>query len=331
MKIMYVDLQYDYGIKERGFNTIGQDGFKKSFEKLGHEVSMFGYDDYLKNISPLQEEIKKFADMVSPDLIFFSLYEDQFKISTLEYLKSKYTTVCWFGDDTWRFDNFTSRYANHFTYCITTDKFSISKYKKIGQENVIYSQWAAIDSHEIPKFSGYKYDVSFVGGFHPYRKRLIDTLKKRGIKVGAFGNGWKNGPMKSHEMNEIFSTSKINLNIGNSLSRDIEYIFSSLESFVDFIRSSKNSSQIKARNFEIPYFGGFQITDYVPTIENYFDIGSEIVCYKDIDEAELLIKYYLDNDEERELIKYNAHQKAIKEHGYINRFKYILNKIEPSE
>lgn len=327
MKILYVDLEYDYGVKSRGINTIGHDGFKKSFEALGHDVVMFYYDDYLNNTAPLQNDLKAFADQTQPDLIFFSLFQDQFELDTLDYLKSKYTTVNWFGDDQWRFDNFTSLYANYFTYCITTDKFSIPKYRALGQSNIIYSQWAAIDSHDIPKFEGYKYDVSFVGGFHPYRKWFIDTLKKRGVKIEAFGNGWENGPLSASEMNKLFVTSKINLNISNSNSFDVRYLLSYWKAIPLLFRSTKNASQIKARNFEIPFFGGFQLTDYVPTLENYFDIGKEIVCYKDVDEAELLINYHLENENERELIKTTSHNKALKEHGYIHRLQRIMEQI----
>ncbi len=328
MKILYVDLQYDYGLKARGRNFIGLDGFKKSFEDLGHHVEMFYYDEYLSNTQPMQHKLKECADKEKPDLIFFSIFQNQFEVDTLDYLKSKYITINWFGDDTWRFDNFTSKYANHFTYCITTDKFSILKYKKIDQSNIIYSQWAAINTHERPIFEGYKYEVSFVGGFHPYRKWFIDNLKKRSINIEIFGNGWQNGSLSAKAMNKLFVNSKINLNIGNSNSFDIRYLFSGLRNFVNTFRSAKNSSQIKARNFEIPYFGGFQLTDYVPTIENYFDLGKEIVCYKDIDEAELLIKYYLENEDERESIKKSSHQNAINKHGYINRLESILNMIK---
>ena len=328
MKILYVDLQYDYGIKERGRNIIGLDGFKKSFEMLGHDVIVFYYDKYLNNTKPMQRLLKEFTDQKKPDLIFFSLFQDQFEIETLEYLKSKYTTVNWFGDDQWRFDDFTYKFANHFTYCVTTDKFSISKYKKIGQNNVIYSQWAAINTHEIPTFNGYKCDVSFVGAYHPYRAWFVKILQQRGINIEAFGNGWENGSLSADEMNRLFISSKINLNIGNSVSFDFRYMFSGLRACINSLRSTKTSSQIKARNFEIPFFNGFQLTDYTPTIENYFDIGSEIICYKDIDEAEKLIKYYLENEDERESIKNSSHQKAIKEHGYINRLKDILNEIK---
>lgn len=327
MKILYVDLLYDYGIKERGINIIGQDGFKSSFEKLGYTVECFYYDDYLIKIDLLQDDLKKMADQIKPDLIFFCLFQDQFKIDTLDYLKSKYTTINWFGDDTWRFDNFTYKYANYFTYCITTDKFSVPKYKNIGQNNVIYSQWAAINSHSILEFTEYKYDVTFVGSFHPYRKWFVDTLKKRGIKIEAFGNGWENGPLSADNMNKLFITSKINLNIGNSNSFDIRYLLSYWKAIPLLFRSKKNASQIKARNFEIPYFSGFQLTDYVPTIEDYFHLGKELICYTSVDEAEFLIKYYLENNEEREYIKKLGHEKAILEHGYLNRFRKIMEQI----
>ena len=326
MKILYVDLQYDYGIEERGKNLIGIDGFKQSFEELGHEVECFFYDEYLQNTKPMQEVLKEFANKHTPDLIFFSLFGEQFELDTLNYLKSKYKTVNWFGDDQWRFDNFTCKYLNSFTYCITTDKFSIYKYKSLGQNNVLYSQWGAINAHQVISAKEYKYDVSFIGGFHPYRKWFIDTLKKRGIKVEVFGNGWDNGPLSASDMNKLFSQTKINLNIGNSNSYDVQYLLSHWKALPLVFKSKKNASQIKARNFEIPYFNGFQLTDYVPSIEEYFDIGKEIVCYSNVDEAELLIKYYLHNEIKREQIKKDAHLKAYQQHGYKNRLRIILER-----
>lgn len=325
MKILYIDLEYDYGDKSRGINAIGQDGFKKSFENLGHKVESFYYDDYLNALPALQVTLCEFADSVQPDLIFFCLYQEQIWHETLKYLKNKYTTMNWFGDDQWRFDGFTSVYANDFTWCITTDQFSIDKYHAIGQKNVIYSQWAAIDTHAVSrKNSKYVYDVSFVGGYHPYRKWFLNQLQKNGISVDVFGHGWANGSLSNDDMNRVFSESKINLNISNSSSLDISYVFSSLKNCINTMRSRKSSSQMKARNFEIPFFNGFQLTDYVPTLEQYFHIGKEVSCYTSADEASKLIHYYLAHDDEREIIKMKGHQRAVAEHGYIHRFEKIL-------
>ena len=353
MKILYVDLKYDYGEKERGLNIIGQDGFAHSFRELGHELDVFYYDDYLRNTEPLQQDLIQKAEQTQPDLIFFLLFTEQFRPETLDYLKAKFSTMAWFGDDNWRFDTYSKYLANHFTWCITTEKHAVSKYHQLGQKNVILSQWAAIDSHPIPtKKKSYLHDVSFVGAISPYRQWFIDYLKKQNIRVDVFGIGWPNGQVTSSEMNEIFANSKINLNISNSESYDIRYLFHmplqarnlfsgniketlrpmiskgrELKKILTKGKGVKNSGSLKARNFEIPYFGGFQLSYYFPGIEDFFDIGSEIACYSNIDEAVLQINYYLVNDLQREAIAEKSHQIAIKKHGYLHRIEAILREF----
>jgi spore maturation protein CgeB len=326
MKIMFVDLQYDYGVKARGCNYIGEDGFRKSMVRLGHDVLPFYYDEYLdpSRYDDLQRSLMDYADAVRPDLVFFILFENQFALSTLDYLKSRYTTMNWFCDDQWRFDGFTKIYAPHFSLCVTTDKYSVAKYRKIGQNNVIISQWAAIDEHHPPEFSGYEFDVVFVGGIHPYRAWFVDTLGKRGIKIKTFGHGWKNGSVAPGEMARLFRHSKISLNLSNSLCYDVRYVLSSMKRIRNHLRSNKGFSQIKARNFEIPFFGGFQLAEYVPGLDDYFDFGSEIICYKDIDEAEMLIRYYLEEEEQREEIRLNGQRKAAGAHGYYHRLRDVF-------
>ena len=89
MKILFVDLQFDYGVKNRGINIIGEDGFRKTFLKLHHEVDTFYYDNYLKppRLDDLQRDLIAAADRIHPDLIFFILFENQFAIETLKSLK----------------------------------------------------------------------------------------------------------------------------------------------------------------------------------------------------------------------------------------------------
>ena len=59
MKILYVDLQYEYGMKHRGPNEIGEKGFHQVFKKLGHEVECFYYDDYLNKTKELSLWLRK--------------------------------------------------------------------------------------------------------------------------------------------------------------------------------------------------------------------------------------------------------------------------------
>ncbi len=328
MKILYVDLQYDYGKKERGINQIGEIGFHQVFKKLGHEVECFYYDSYLNQLPELQNKLLAAADAAQPDLIFFCLYTHQFSVETLQKLKSKYRTMNWFGDDQWRFKSFTSQYAPCFTYSITTDVFSVDKYKKIGVDKVFVSQWAALNlpTQDLNQ-SNYKYDISFVGGFNPTRHWIIAEFKKAGLDVATFGHGWPQGAISLEKMVEIFQQSKINLNLSNSVSLDIRYLTFRLRNLLTALKSKKISSQLKARNFEIPYYGGFQLTDYVPSLEKYLEVGREVACFSNVDEAVLQARYYLKNDELREGIKTAGMAKARAEHTYLHRFKEIFEHL----
>lgn len=321
-------LRYDYGIKSRG-DSLEYKGFYKALKQLSNEIYPFWYDDYLMKKEELQKRVIKFVDDIRPDIVFFILMKDEFSFETLDYLKNKYTTINWFCDDQWRFENFTKYYAPHFTYAITTDKFALNKYKKIGYENVIIGQWASYGCGKNINFESikYKYNVSFVGGISGYRKWLINKLEKAGIKVECFGAGWRNGRVTFDEMSEIFKTSRINLNISNSVNYDVRYIFSSLRSIKEFLRSKKRIEQIKARNFEIPAFGGFQLTNYVPFLEDYFEIGKEVAIYTSIEDLVLQINYCLDNEEERKKIMIEGYRRAINEHTYVSRLKHIFRKL----
>jgi len=323
-KILYIGSKYENSQIENG-ESLNKKAFYNNFVDLKYDITPIWYDDSYED---LQISIINKANEIKPDMIFFILQLNQILKSTLSTLKDNYFIVNWFGDDQWRWNDFTSLYANFFDVCITTDKFSIDKYKQLGQKNIIRSQWASLESEIEYKNIEYKYDVSFIGGANTFRKWFVNELDKRGIIVHCFGDRWQNGRVSYEEMENIFVTSKINLNISNSTQYDIRYLLANPRNILNTLRSTKNVSQTKARIFEIPVQGGFELTEYVPSLEDYFNIGDEISCYRDIDEAELLIKYYLSHDKERELIKQNGVKKARNKHTFKNRIIDFMNEIE---
>lgn len=325
MKVATIFLKYDYGLESRGL-SLEYTGFFQALKQITPEVYPFWFDSYLNNKEELQQKVISFVDTINPDIVFFVLMNDEFTVSTLDYLKNKYITINWFGDDTWRFENFTARYAPHFTYSITTDKASVYKYENMCC-SCILSQWASFDY--VQNFdlesNSYIYDVSFIGGKNEYRFWVIKKLKQWGINVECFGNGWNNGRVSYAEMGQIFAKSKINLNISNSTSNDVRYIFSSINSFIEYCKSSKRSEQMKARNFEIPCFGGFQLTNYVFSLEDYFKIGEEVAIYSSLEDLFLQVKYFLNHDSERKEFLIKGYNRAVANHTYFNRLRYILS------
>ena len=330
-KILFVALKNSYGRKELG-EALNKKAHSDMLVMIGYEVENVWLDDYDTN-EKLQNAILEKANDLNPDMIFFKIFKFEINFKTLEKLREKYFLVNWFGDDQWRFENFTSKYANYFNACITTDKFSIEKYKSISQYNVIRSQHASFENFSNFENVNYKFDVSFIGGANPFRKWFVKELQKRDIKVECFGSGWENGRISYEQMDEIMLHSKVNLNISNSLSYDIRYLLHNPKNIFSLIKllvrsGSKNVSQTKARIFEIPVRGGFEITEFVPSLEDYFDIGKNIVCYSTVDEVALLIKYYLNNEKEREQIKKLSVEKARSAHTYKQRTIDFMQQIE---
>ena len=332
MKIVALLLKYDYGIKERG-DSLEKKAFFPALQSISKEVSVFWLEEngFWDDRAQLQKNILEFVRKENPNIVFFILMKDEITIDTIEQLSKKYITINWFCDDQWRFENFTKFIAPKLTYAITTDKFSLSKYKSINCKNVILSQWASFKFIENINFENinYKYDISFIGGKNSTREWIIKRLKIKGYKVQCFGYGWKNGRISFDKMQEIFLTSKINLNLTNSIIYDIRYWISNIcniRVLKDIILCKKNVEQIKARNFEIPCFGGFELTQFTPEIEDYYDIGKEVVAFSNIDDLEMQIKYYLNNEDRRKEITIKGYQRS-KTYTYKEVLKEVFKKV----
>lgn len=328
-KVLAVLLQWDYGIAARGV-SIEKACFYATLQQLVDVVEPLWYDDYLQNPDQLQELVVSRARELQPDLIFFVPYTDQFTTATLDALKRDHPTYAWFGDDQWRFDSYTSRYAPHFTRVSTTDPWSVVKYRQLGIEPIL-TQWAgqpfAAARGALMDEDGFAYDVSFLGAKTKFREWFVRRLADAGISVACFGAGWPNGRVGNDEMERIFRSSKINLNISNSVSHDIRFVFSGPRNLLHYLRSPKRVEQMKARNFEIPLAGGFQLTNYVPCLERYLAVGDEVAVYTTPEECAGQVRCYLAEGVLRRRIAARGHQRALAEHTYRNRLETILEQV----
>ena len=332
--MLAVLLQWDYGRKSRG-ESLENICFLPAISALVEKVDVFWYDDLLDNSQLLQNRLKDRICTIRPDLVFFLPLSEEFPPEFVKEISSKVPTFCWFGDDQWRFDSYTFRYAHCFSHVSTTDPRSIKKYNAIGIDPIL-TQWAAhrlsSDTTPLRYDRQYRYDVSFIGGANRYRKWFIDFLAASGVTVECFGSGWSNGRVDFIEMEDIFRTSRINLNLSNSVNHDLRFVFGGLANVVSFLRSPKRVEQMKARNFEIPLAGGFELTNFVPGLDFYFRIGEEIGIYSTPDDCVSQIRYYLDATERREQIAWAGYVRAMNEHTYEHRLQAIFSRIwDPSK
>ncbi len=328
-KILAVHMQWDYCDPARGLSP-EKAWFYDNLKKLAPASDVFYYDEFVNDRPLLRRKLLEKAESFSPDLIFFVPYTDQFDPPFLDALKARWPTCAWFGDDTWRFDSFSSKLAPHFTHVLTTDPFSLARYSGIGVKPIL-TQWAAqpFPGHKGPLPAGekYTYEVSFVGARNEVRSWFIRQLAKAGVKVECFGAGWPNGKVSFERMEEIFRTSGINLNLSNSVPRDARFVLGGPRNFLRWLVSRKTAEQIKGRNFEIPFAGGFQLTNYVIGLERYLEIGKEVAVFSTPEDCVQQIKYYLDNELDRARIMLSGHQRAEREHTYLRRLEQVLEGI----
>lgn len=327
MKILVVCMRHTYGDPHREL-SFEYFNFYQVLEAMGHEVELFDYMGELHALGKtgmnrkLLERVREWR----PAVAVFSLYTDQFEPETVNALREYTKTFCFFHDDTWRVD-YSRFWAKHFDFFSTPDLRGESKYREIGLDTAIYFPFgcneALFRKLDVPK----RYDVSFVGGWHPWRQWLIDRVKAAGIDVEVVGHRWPKGEIDQEGMIRIFNESRINLNLSNSASWDVRYLTSSPRALLNRVRSKKNIEQMKARIFEVSGCGGFQLSYFVEGLANCYDIDREIAVYADADDLIDKIRFYLAHDSLRESMASAAHQRTLREHTFKQRFQMVFERM----
>ena len=327
MKILLVCMQYDYGDPDRGL-SYEYNNFYLSLRDMGHDVIIFDYMEELRRRGRMEMNryLQRTVIEYQPRLAMFSLYTDQLDPEIVNSLREHTTTLCFFHDDTWRVE-YSMFWARHFNFFTTPDIYGERKYTGLGLNGVIHFPFGCNERIYRKLDSPHHYDVSFVGGWHPYREWLIKRLRKAGIAVEVAGYRWPNG-MVSHEgMVKLFNESRINLNMSNSASWDARYLVSSPRALINRVRSTKNIEQLKARHFEINGCGAFQLSYYVEGLEQYYDIGKEIGLYRDPDELVEKVRMYLKDEPLTDAVAKAGHRRTLEEHTFAIRFKSLFERI----
>ncbi len=331
LKILVVSMLHTYGDPKREY-SYEYFNFYLVLKQIGHEVELFDYMGEIRDSGKagMNKKLLERVEKWRPAITIFSLYTDQFQMETVNALRAYTKTFCFFHDDTWRVE-YSRYWARQFDFFSTPDINGELKYREIGLTNAIYFPFGCNEQifrkMNIPK----KYNVSFVGGWHPYREWLISRIRKAGIAVEVVGHRWPRGEIHQDGMVRLFNESRINLNLSNSSSWDVRYLLSSPRAFLNRLRSKKNIDQMKARIFEINGCGAFQLSYYVEGLENCYTINKEIAVYNDADDLIDKIKFYLKHDHLIESIALAAYKRTSDQHTFSQRFEAIFQKIGLSD
>jgi len=317
-------MEYEYGDSSRG-KSFDYYNLYLSLVDQKHKVKLFDFLEEIKktNKEKMNQKLLDYVVKNNPDVVIFSVYNDEIDPRIIKKITAYTQTICIFYDDTWRI-SYTQNLAKNFNFFTTPDYFGKKKYELIGLKNFIHFPFGCNENIYQKKNLSKKYDISFVGSWHPYREWVINRLRRLNFSIKVVGNGWPEGTVDHEEMVNIFNQSKINLNLSNSTCWDIRYLISSFRAIVNTIRSPKNCEQLKARHFEINGCGGFQLTYYVQGLEKYYEIGNELDVFIDIDDLERKVLFYLSNPTIRDEVAISGFNRTVNEHLYKYRFNNIF-------
>lgn len=146
--------------------------------------------------------------------------------------------------------------------------------------------------------------VSFIGAAYGYRPAVIRHIRRHGIDIRVFGDGWGR-ESRIDNAADIMTRSVINLGMGG-------------------IGYHETLTNVKGRDFEVVGAGGgVYLTTYNSDLAQHFHIGREILCYGSREEMIELIRYYLARPGEAHQIAERGRERCLREHRWLHRYQQI--------
>ncbi len=323
--------EWDYADPARGPSS-DQHFWLPAVRAVAREAEVLWCDAAIRRAGALDQALLEAVDRLRPDLVMFFPMEDEVSDAVLRRLRDRTTTLAFFADDQWRFERYSSHYAQLYTHVATTDPLAVPAYLALGGRPLL-SQWAGrlvgAPSPPLADEAAFRHDVSFVGSWNHYRGWFVGWLRARGVHVETFGAGWPNGRLGYAAVEEVFRTTRINLNISNSRQIDVRYVLSGPRVFANNFLTPKDAEQVKARHFEIPMAGGFQLSSYAVGLEDWLDIGEEVMVFASPDDCLRQIRLLLADPERRRRMTDRAWRRTLAEHTYERRVADLFAAVWP--
>lgn len=295
-----------------------QKGLDSVFECLHFDWIPYGEKSW-----KLQYDLLQAFHIFNPDIVFMHTQSGEVvQESTIIDMAKSARIYNWTGDV--RFPT-PSHYINtgrHITSTLFTNMNDVytcrqngieADFLQVGFDSTHFNPLGAVDS---------KYpEIVFLGSNYPegtfpltnLRLQMVHRLKNEfGHRFAVYGGGW-NGLEKGNitdysEEGKVYRACKIAINLSH-------------------FAYSRYSSD---RMFRILGSGAFCLTHHFPEIEADFKVGEDVVVWHDINDLVDKIKYYLNNDKDRERIALNGCFNARTKFTW-HHFAENLNKIAEKE
>lgn len=158
-----------------------------------------------------------------------------------------------------------------------------------------------------PASARFEHPFSFVGSWKLERGEVIDALRRHGVDIRLFGQGWPGGAWVDSPA-RVFRASQLNLGIGIAV-------------------AGGHLTTAKARDFECPGAGACYLTTYHWELARNYEVGREILLYRGVEELVEMHSYYAARPEACLRIAQAAHRRALAEHTWERRFRTLFAEL----
>lgn len=294
--------------------------FADQFQRLGWTVTIFPYKDvYLPDVvlrlsrnrlkwtarRKLHRELMRVCTKVQPQVIFLEKAEliSPAWLVHLRSLPHRPLIVFFNPDDPQAFEWLGRRLGALADVVLTSSQLCIPMYKDLGVPSVHYVPfWAEptvrLETAQIG--AEFKCDVAFAGTHYPERslifERLCGPLAEKNIGLKIWGAGWEDA--SKAVKNSMWTGSAITND--HDLRRMLQGCTIALN--IHHVWMKYGGMKSNVRTYEAMSNGAFVLSDETVGMSDLFEIGKELVCYKDAEDAVAKIEYYLHNAEERKAI-----------------------------
>lgn len=296
------------------------------------DQSEIKYKLFKEIIIDYNKKLLNYVSALQPDVLLV-LKGDILLPETIEKIRnnSDAILVLWCYDSALRFSN-VLKGGKYYHIFYTYEPTDIQKLRKYNiQANLLPMAYDPNSYFKLEDETATR-DISFVGGLgdYPDRKKILEMIIShyRELRLEVWGTAWTwYNPFLQYEYKIKRRTLGKHIHNYNIPPEEVNKVYNSTKICLD-IHHRQSKEGTGPRTFEILGAGGFPLTDYKKILEELFDIGREVECYKNENDLLEKIEYYLENEDERKKIAQRGNDIAKKKHTYKHRAETILSDIE---
>jgi hypothetical protein len=251
-----------------------------------------------------------------PDLVLLYLPGSLLSEELFATLRSNWSCplVGWNLDDRVSFWNYDAannhdhyqKWATFFDLNLTNAKLASTWYHQAGAACIYMPAGVHLPAGMGPPTRAYyQYPLSFLGSPKLDRVALVNRLCEVGLPVTVFGRGWPNTAWVD-STSSVYRASQINLGMG---------------------MATLNFSTTKNRDFECPGVGACYMTTYNWELPEWWELGREILCYRNVEELIEMVCWYRNRPDECLKIAQAAWHRCAREHTWEIRFRKIFREL----